>query len=211
MQEILKQNTLRRIQRTMKALEANNMKAYYVEKAADVAEFVKQLVPEGATVANGGSMTLAETGVMALLDSGRYHFLDRTKVSGSELEALYRQVFSADWYFTSSNAITEEGELFNVDGNANRVAAITFGPKNVLVVAGCNKIVDDLAAAEARVKAIAAPSNTARLSCKTPCAVTGKCENCHSPGRICCTTTIHRYQRLAGRIQVLLVGEALGY
>lgn len=211
MHEAVEQVLEKRIQRTMEALRTNNMEAYYVKTAAEVRPFVEQLVPAGAVVSNGGSMSLAETGVMELLASGRYEYLDRSKVQGDELAALYRRVFSADWYFASANAVTEAGEIYNVDGNANRVAAITFGPGHVLLVVGCNKIVKDMAAAEERVRQIAAPANTARLGCKTPCAVTGKCEDCHSPGRICCTTVVHRYQREKGRIQVLLVGEALGF
>ena len=211
MHEAVIQNTERRIQRTMEALRANNMEAYYVKAAAEVRPFVEQMIPEGAVVSNGGSVSLAETGVMDLLASGRYQYLDRSKVTGEELDALFRQVFSADWYLASTNAVTEAGELYNVDGTANRVAAITFGPRNVLLVVGCNKIVKDIHAAARRVKEIAAPANTDRLNCKTPCAVTGTCADCHSPARICCTTTIHRYHRIPGRIKVLLVGEPLGF
>ncbi len=204
-------NTEKRARRVIEALKANNMEGWYLPRADQVRDFVAQLIPAGAPVANGGSMTLAETGVMDLLAGGSYNFLDRSKVSGEALDRLYRQVFSADWYLASANAITEAGEIYNVDGNSNRVAAITFGPKNVLLVAGCNKIVKDLAAAKDRVEAIAAPANTVRLSCATPCAATGRCEHCHSPARICCTTTIHSFQRVPGRIKVLLVGEPLGF
>ena len=211
MHQAVEQILEKRIRRTMDALRANNREAYYVKTAAEVRAFVEQLVPAGATVSNGGSVSLAETGVMELLAGGRYHYLDRSKAQGDELAALYRQVFSADWYFASANAVTEAGEIYNVDGNANRVAAITFGPKNVLLVVGCNKLVKDMPTAEERVRQIAAPANTARLGCKTPCAVTGKCEDCHSPGRICCTAVVHRYQREQGRIKVLLVGEPLGF
>ena len=211
MHQAVEQILEKRIRRTMDALRANNMEAYYVKTAAEVRAFVEQLVPAGATVSNGGSVSLAETGVMELLAGGRYHYLDRSKAQGDELAALYRQVFSADWYFASANAVTEAGEIYNVDGNANRVGAITFGPKNVLLVVGCNKLVKDMPTAEERVRQIAAPANTARLGCKTPCAVTGKCEDCHSPGRICCTAVVHRYQREQGRIKVLLVGEPLGF
>ena len=204
MHQAVEQILEKRIRRTMDALRANNMEAYYVKTAAEVRAFVEQLVPAGATVSNGGSVSLAETGVMELLAGGRYHYLDRSKAQGDELAALYRQVFSADWYFASANAVTEAGEIYNVDGNANRVAAITFGPKNVLLVVGCNKLVKDMPTAEERVRQIAAPANTARLGCKTPCAVTGKCEDCH-------TAVVHRYQREQGRIKVLLVGEPLGF
>lgn len=201
----------KRIRRTMKALEANKMTALYAATADEVAPLVESLLRPGALVATGGSMTLAETGVIALLQSGKYEYLDRTAVPPEEVPALSRRAFSADFYLTSSNAVTEQGELYNVDGNANRVAAMTYGPDKVICVVGCNKIVPDLAAAERRVKDIAAPANAERLSCPTPCAQTGKCENCHSPGRICCTTVIHAQQRIPGRITVILVGQPLGY
>ena len=212
MHDAVKDNTEKRAKRVIAALKANNMEGWYLPDAAGVREFVEKLIPEGAVVSSGGSMTLAETGVIDLLGSGRYQYLDRSKATtGEEIGRLYRQVFSADWYLASANAITEAGEIYNVDGNSNRVAAITFGPANVLLVVGCNKIVKDLAAAKDRVEAIAAPANTVRLSCATPCAITGKCEHCHSPARICCTTTIHSFQRIPGRIKVLLVGEPLGF
>ena len=201
----------KRIRRTMKALEANKMTALYAATADEVAPLVESLLRPGALVATGGSMTLAETGVIDLLQSGKYEYLDRTAVPPEEVPALYRRAFSADFYLTSSNAVTEQGELYNVDGNANRVAAMTYGPDKVICVVGCNKIVKDIHAAVRRVKEIAAPANTDRLNCKTPCAVTGTCADCHSPARICCTTTIHRYQRIPGRIKVLLVGEPLGF
>ena len=111
----------------------------------------------------------------------------------------------------SSNAVTEEGELYNVDGNSNRVAALAYGPDSVIVVAGCNKIVPDIAAAVERVKKIAAPVNATRLHCSTPCAKTGECMNCHSDGRICCNYLVSAQQRHQDRIKVILVGEELGY
>lgn len=200
-----------RIQRVMKALQANNMEAYYVKTAAEVKDFVANMIPEGAVVSNGGSVSLSQTGVLDLLAGGKYQFLDRRTVTGAELDRMFHDALSADWYLASSNAVTEEGELYNVDGNANRVAALTFGPKNVLLVVGCNKIVTDLAAAEERVRTIAAPVNAIRLDCQTPCTVTGQCADCRSPKRVCCTTVIHSFQRRKGRIKVLLVGEPLGF
>ena len=199
------------VQRTMEALRRNNMEPYYLATAAEVAPFVEAMLPTGCTVGCGGSMTLEETGVHALLAGGRYHYLDRSTTPPDRMEELFRQCFSADWYLTSANAITQQGELYNVDGNSNRVAAIAFGPRNVLVIAGVNKLVPDLAAADARVKAVAAPANALRLGRKTPCTVTGKCENCRSADRICCNTLISGQQRVPGRIKVLLVGEPLGF
>ena len=143
--------------------------------------------------------------------TGKCVFDDVVNALAGKLKEADGFVVASPVYFASANAVTEAGEVLNVDGNANRVAAITFGPASVILVVGSNKIVKDLAAADARVKAVAAPANAKRLSCKTPCAVTGQCENCQSPGRICCTYVLHRYQRVPGRIKVILVGQELGY
>lgn len=199
------------IQRTMKMLEQNNMTAHYAPTIPDAQQLVKQLIPQGATVACGGSMSLKEAGIMEILRSGDYTFWDREAVDSTQQGEILRKAFFADYYLSSSNAVTEQGELYNVDGNANRVAALCFGPKHVICVVGYNKIVPTLEDAKERVQAIAAPANTIRLQRETPCAVTGHCENCHSPQRICCTTVIHQQQREAGRIHVIIVGEELGY
>lgn len=213
MDRSLAEVTRQRMERTAGALRKNNMEAYCVDTAAEVAPLVQKLVPAGAVVSAGGSMSLAECGVMELLRSGAYQFLDRgvPGLTPEQIGEIYRKTFFADCYFASANAVTEAGEILNVDGNANRVAAITFGPASVVLVVGCNKLVKDLPAAEQRVREVAAPANAKRLSCKTPCASTGRCMDCQSPGRICCTYVLHRYQREAGRIKVILVGEPLGY
>ena len=212
MNEFVRSVVEKRIRRAMAAVERNNMKAFYCERADQVPAFVRQLLPAGCSVSHGGSATLSECGVTDLLAQGGYRYLDRSKAAGpEELDKLYRDVFSADWYLTSSNAVTEEGELFNVDGNSTRVAAIAFGPAHVLVIVGCNKIVRDLAEAQSRLETLAAPANTARLNSRTPCAQTGRCENCHSPARICCNTLITRFQRDPDRVKVLFVGEPLGF
>ena len=125
--------------------------------------------------------------------------------------AIFRQAFTCDTYLMSANAITENGELYNVDGNGNRVAALMFGPKSVIVIAGWNKIVPDLEAARQRVRQIAAPANTTRLNTQTPCKVLGSCQDCHSDSRICCDYTVLGQQRIKGRVKVILVGEELGY
>ena len=213
-----------RIARTMEALRANRMEAYYVETKEEAAGQAAALRREGDVIAAGGSMTLGETGIREMLRRGPYRFLDRDRagLSREQVEEIYRESFRADAYLCSANAVTERGELYNVDGNSNRVAAILYGPKSVIVVAGCNKIVPDLAAAVHRVKTQAAPKNCARLSCATFCREAGECvslrqdspempEGCRSEARICCNYVVSAYQRQQGRIKVILVGEPLGY
>lgn len=201
------------LERTAKALRENRFEVHIVEKAADVAAKVAALMPEGSSASVGGSMTLFETGVIELLRNGKYVFNDRydPELAPEQVAEVQRAAFTADFFLCSSNAVTEEGELYNVDGQGSRVAPMIFGPKNVIVVAGCNKIVPDLAAADERLRHIAAPANTARLSCKTPCAETGVCMDCHSQGRICCDYVVMSQQRVPDRVKVILVGEELGY
>lgn len=200
----------KRLQRVKAALEKNNMEAYIVNSAAEVVPLVSGMLAKGATVANGGSVTLAQCGVMDLLRSGSYNFLDRD-APGADVQVIFRQAFSADAYLASANAITENGEIYEMDGNSNRVAAMAFGPASVIVVAGRNKIVPDVAAAKQRNARFAAPANCHRLGCATPCATTGECVDCASPGRICCTEVIFHQQRVKGRFKVILVNEELGY
>ena len=160
-------------------------------------------------------MTLRETGVWDLMKNGPYEFLDRETMPQEE---VYRKTFSADVFLTSANAITEHGELYNVDGNGNRVAALIFGPKRVIVVAGINKIVRNLDQAILRVKTMAAPANGVRLETRTPCSRIGQCaaceggmtDGCASERRMCCQYVVTGYQR-TDRIRVVLVGESLGY
>ena len=210
------------LKRTAASLEANNMKAFVVGTAAEALDIVKELLQEGDTVACGGSMTVAEIGAQELLKSGVYNYLDRDGKTPEEIQKVYRDAFSADVYLTSSNAITENGELYNVDGNSNRVAAICFGPKSVIVIAGRNKIVKNLDDAVVRVKRLAAPMNTARLGCETYCKSKGECmamasggscmtDGCKSESRICCSYVVTAQQRIKDRIKVILVNEELGF
>lgn len=213
------------LERTARNLEANNMKCFIAESKEEVLPIVKELLTEGETVSCGGSMTLAETGVAELLRSGAYNFFDRAGKSPEEAELIYRQAFSADSYLTSSNAITENGELYNVDGNSNRVAAICYGPKSVIIVAGRNKVVPTLDDAVMRVKRLAAPMNTERLNCETYCKSKGECmslasgctgcsgmtSGCKSDARICCSFVVSAFQRIRHRIKVILVNEELGF
>lgn len=208
---------------TMDSLRKNNMAAYYVDTAAEVVPLVETLLQEGDTVTHGGSESIKESGVIDLLKSGRYHYIDRsTASSAEEAEELMRKAYFADAYFASANAITEGGLLYNVDGNSNRVSAILYGPKQVIFVCGFNKIVKDLDEATYRVKKEASPLNTKRLNCDTYCSRAGEClsigrdasymcDGCRSQGRICCNYVISAKQRHKDRMKVIIVGEKLGY
>ena len=212
----------KRIKKVGENLKKNNMQFYYAESAADVCPIVESLIKEGDVITNGGTMTMKECGLSELLSSPKYTYLDRSKMSPEEVTELYIKAFSADVYISSSNAITEDGVLYNVDGNSNRIAAIAFGPKSVIIIAGYNKIVKDLKDAETRVKREAAPPNCVRLDCDTYCKEKGECvsltkaehqiyDGCRGDGRICCNYLISAHQRHKGRIKVIIVGEELGY
>ncbi len=213
MDKNLKSVLNKQVERTMDNLVKNNMMAIYVEHKDQVVDKVAELIKEGELVAVGGSMTLFETGIIEHLRIGRYNFLDRYMegLSRTQVEEIYRKSFFTDTYLTSTNAITENGELYNVDGNGNRVAAMIYGPKSVIVVAGINKIVKDVDEAVERVQRVAAPANSIRLNKNTPCTKTGYCANCKTDDRICCTYTVFGQQREKNRIRVILVGESIGY
>lgn len=207
-----------RIQWTMRALEANGMRASYTATSQEAVQIVKSLLKKGDVISCGGSVTLKESGIHELMKSGEYNFLDRDAAGKSGGEICH-QALNCDVYLTGTNAITEKGELYNVDGNGNRVAALVYGPETVLVIAGVNKIVRDLDAAVYRVKTIAAPANGKRLQKDTPCAKTGRClypdssdmtKGCSSDGRICRHFLVTGKQ-IKKRIYVILIGESLGY
>ncbi len=210
-----------RVQSAMAALRRNNMAAYYVPTAGDVPALVASLLHKGDTVAVGGSVTLDQTGVMDLLRNGDYTFLDRYEegLSREEITRIFKESFFADAYLCSANAVTVHGELYNVDGNSNRIAAIAFGPSSVILVVGVQKLVPDLDAAKERVKQIAAPLNAKRLSCETYCAQSGVCAGvndgmtvgCGTDARICCNYLVCAKQRHKDRIKVIFVGEDVGY
>lgn len=209
-----------KIERTAAALEKNNMVAYIAKDSEEAREIIKSILKEGNTVTNGGTVTLEETGIREMLKSGEYNYLDRAlNMTGGTID-FYRQSLCVDVYLTSSNAITENGELYNVDGFGNRVSAISFGPKKVVVVAGYNKIVENIEEAVKRVKTVAAPKNCVRLNKNTACAKTGKCiafdksmtEGCGSHERICRHyVTTGKQNGDFKRINVVLVAEELGY
>ncbi len=213
------------LKKVLAALEGNCMTGEIVESREDVIAAVAKHLKDGDTIASGGSMTLKECGVIEFVKAGPYKYLDRATpgLTREEMEdKIFRGAFTSDVYLMSSNAITERGELYNVDGNSNRVAALLYGPKKVIIVAGQNKIVANLSEAAERVKTKAAPPNCVRLDCKTYCNETGACvslndeasflcDGCKSDDRICCNYVVSAKQRQKGRIHVILVKEDLGF
>lgn len=194
-------------------MKKRQIEGYYCPTCTDAVKKAMELVPANSSVTFGGSMTLTESGVMHALQSREdIIFYDRSKASTpEEIQKIYRQAFSCDYYFMSTNALTLDGELVNIDGNGNRVAALVFGPSNVIIICGMNKVSVNVEEAIARVRNIAAPPNCNRLGRKTPCSVTGVCGDCLSPDCVCNHTVITRRSGASGRIKVLLVGEELGY
>lgn len=201
------------VKRTIDNLEKNNLCGIFVNDEVELKAKIKQLISEGSTVGIGDSMTLFDTGIIDLLRNGSYNFLDKYRdgITSEEKMQLYRDNFSADTFLCSTNALTENGELYNIDGNGSRVAPMIYGPEQVIIVAGINKIVRDLDEAEKRVRNYAAPLDAERLEKKTPCASLGYCVDCKSPERICNDFVVIRRQRIKDRIKVIIVGKELGY
>lgn len=214
----------KRIEKTAENLRKNNMEAFIVNNKSEVLPLVKSLLAEGCTVSTGGSKSLSECGIFDLLKNGKYNFLDRNAegLTPAQTREIFLKSFCADAYLCSSNAVTENGELYNVDGNSNRVAAICYGPESVIMVVGYNKIVKDISEAAIRVKKIAAPANCDRLGANTYCREKGECKafighnleissGCSSDSRICCNYVISAKQKHFNRIKVILVCEEIGY
>ena len=212
MDKNVKESNRMKFETIIECLEARNMTGHYAETCEDAVQIALELTPEGSYVSFGGSVTISETGIRDALKAGNYDVRDPWDAKDpSEGLRIRRESLLSDVFFTSTNAITIDGELINVDGTGNRVAALIFGPKKVVVVVGANKIVADEAEGRARIKTLAAPPNNIRLGNETPCSVTGKCNNCLSPRTICNHTVITRRSGIPGRVHVILVNENLGY
>ena len=197
--------------RVQKALEARQFEAYYCQTAAEAKEKALQLIPGGASVSWGGSVTIREIGLVDAVNQGDYTVIDRdTATTPQGRDDLMRQAFFCDTYLTSVNAMSEDGEFVNIDGMGKRVAAITFGPKSVIAIVGMNKIAHTLDDALIRARTYASPLNTVRIGLETPCAKTGTCINCKSPDCACSYIVTTRMCRVPKRIKVILVGEPLG-
>ena len=199
------------ILKTAAALKRRGFEAYTAETAEDAVRLASSLLNKGESITWGGSMTIRDMGLTAYVKGKGYSVFDRDELPHEKRMAFAREHYFSDWYFTSSNAVTESGELLNLDGIGNRVASMIWGPKNVLVVVGINKIVPTLADAYRRVREIAAPKNAQRFEINTPCKKTGKCADCLSPDTICAQMVHWRVCKPHGRIRVILVNEELGY
>ena len=198
--------------KVVEALQKRHFEAYYISDSKDVAAKVLELIPSDHSVSWGGTMTVDALGIKKLLADKGYEIIDRaTAKSPEEADELIHKALSCGTFLMSSNAITETGELYNIDGKGNRVAALIYGPKNVLIIAGMNKVVKDMEAAYSRVRNYAAPVNNQRFpNSKAPCSITGECANCLSLDSICCQFVETRMCKPAGRIKIILVGEDLG-
>jgi hypothetical protein len=202
-----------RIKKTQQALKKNGMRAYIARGGDEARKKALSLIPEGATVGLGGSRTVADIGLLDALRKGGFHLFDQYASGQDRIGSMEtrKQGTHAEYFVSSSNAVTEDGKLVNVDGLGNRLAGFCFGPEKVVLVVGRNKIVPDLEAGLRRVRNVAAPMNAKRFGLTTPCVKTGVCSDCSSPERICNLTLIIEKQRIKGRIAVILVNEDLGF
>ena len=202
----------KQVERTIKALKGNNFEALFASDSKTALEEVMKRIPDGATVGVGGSVTLAQIGLLDALKNRKIQLIWPFQQARSDEERLelVRRSFSSDVFLSSTNAVTEDGKLFNVDASGNRVGAMFIGPKMTIIVCGVNKMVKNLEAAEKRVREWAAPQNAKRLNRKTPCVETGVCGDCSSPDRICniYVTLVKKPART--EVIVILVGENLG-
>ena len=209
MNEMIKKRNALLSAKVIKGLESRNMTGYYAETKEEALKIALSLIPEGCSVTMGGAMSAHEIGLPQALAAGNYNFIDRDKIEDKRAAML--AAYDADYFLASANAMTEDGILVNIDGNANRVSAIAQGPKNVLFIIGMNKICIDVDSALKRARNVAAPINAQRFGLDTPCAKTGSCMNCKSPDTICCQFLITRYSKHPGRIKVILVNDFLGF
>ncbi len=196
-ENIVKRNDLL-AQKVIKGLQSRNMSGSYARDRQEALKLALDLIPEGSSVTMGGGYSVEEIGLKDAVKNGNYHFIDRDAMEDKR-------------FLASCNALTEDGILVNIDGNANRVSAIAQGPKKVVFIVGMNKVCSDLDGAMKRARNVAAPTNAQRFGLSTPCAKTGACMDCKSPDTICCQFLITRFSRHTGRIHVILVNDNLGF
>ncbi len=207
-ENIFKRNELL-AQKVIRGLTSRNMTGYYAQSREAALKLALSLIPENSSVTMGGAMSAHEIGLVEAVKNGPWRFIDRDACEDKRAAML--AAYDADVFLSGVNAMTEDGVLVNIDGNANRVSAIAQGPRKVIFIAGMNKVCNDLDGAMKRARNVAAPINAQRFGLSTPCAKTGACMDCKSPDTICCQFLITRFSRHAGRIHVILVNDALGF
>ena len=213
MQEAQKQHYEILAGKIIDKLQLRNMDGYYAPTKEDALALVKEkFLTKGVSVAWGGSMTLDETGVMDYLKESDCVVYDRMAPKTREEEKIMKgNIINADYFLMSTNAITIDGELVNIDGRANRVSFLCYGPEHVLILAGMNKVVSNVEEGINRVRNIASPPNALRLNKNTPCAANGRCADCVSEDCICSQIVVTRHSTIPNRIHVILIGEELGF
>lgn len=201
------------IQAVIKNLKRNNMAGYFVRNKSELINLISSLIPNESTVGCGDSVTLEQTGVFDFLRDGNYDFYDKYKpnLTSADKRMLYLQNFSSNTFITGTNAVTMDGKLFNIDGNGSRVAPMIYGPEQVIIVVGRNKIVESVDVAIERTRQVAAPLDAKRLKKETPCTKLGKCIDCNHKQRICNDFVLITGQFIKDRIKVVIVDEVLGY
>ena len=210
MSEIISRRNALLAETVIKGLKSRNMSGYYAATREEALRIALDLIPEGASVTMGGAMSAHEIGLVQALKDGPYNFIDRDAYADKRAAML--AAYDADVFLSSVNAMTSDGILVNIDGNANRVSAIAQGPKKVVFIVGMNKVCGaDPDSAMKRARNVAAPTNAQRFGLSTPCTKTGTCMDCKSPDTICCQFLITRYSRHADRIHVILVNDNLGF
>ena len=195
----------------VKNLQSRHFDAYYCANKEEALKKALELIPEGSSVGWGGALTCEQIGLVDAIRAGNYRAMDRSLCkTAEERDQLMRETLLADVFLTGANGLSLDGQMVNIDGNGNRVAAIVYGPKSIIVVAGMNKVEDTLESAVTRARTIAAPMNNQRFDNDNPCAITGTCGNCKNVTCICNQILITRHCRPAGRIKFILIGEELG-
>lgn len=212
MNEVITKRNELLAQKVIKGLESRNMTGYYAATKEEALKKALEIIPEGSSVTMGGAMSAHEIGLVEAIKNGNYNFIDReTATTAEEKREAMLKGYDADFFLASTNAMTDDGVLVNIDGNSNRVSMIAQGPKHVLFIVGMNKVCGDVDGAMKRARNVAAPINAQRFGLSTPCSKTGACMNCKSPDTICCQFLITRFSRHKDRIHVILVNDNLGF
>ena len=199
-------------EKVIKGLESRNMEGFYAETKEEALKIALDLIPEGSTVGWGGSVSVSEIGLKDAVCTGNYQVYNRDICKDPEEKRdTELKILGSDYFLCSTNAITEDGILVNIDGRGNRVAGIIWGPRNVIMIVGMNKVVKSLDDAWSRARNEAAPINAQRFPLQTPCKKTGSCADCKSPDTVCCQFVVTRYSKIPKRIKVILVNEDMGF